>query len=377
MASPDVPSLVTSILLDPARPIPVIVISTEGYDAPPGSRVDPDAVARRVAGLAIVILLSDKYASWSLTDSLSKELSCYLGAIRVYWPGLTKTSNPLEQPLYLPLTIARIQGEGTPFHDLLFQRLANTASARYVEGPVFRAVREASRRDQDVRRNQLLDELRGSKASAAERSQQVTELEQVIRQRDEEIAYLRDENANLQRNWLDYSKSVARSESSDSTPVPIEESAINSVADALSRGERDFSERLVVWRSARESAGGSRSRLGSRVYEALSAMSDVADQSFRAKAEKRSMGMDLGKAFRMRGFDYSARESETAMGGKLGAQRRFRNGPAEEMTMERHLTIGGGDTENCVRIHFEIDDANNKFIIGWCGRHPDVPSTRT
>ena len=377
VSSPDVPALVEELLLNPERSLPVVAVSSTGPDAPPNSQVDVDALARKLTGLGVVVLLSDKYASWSLTDALSKALSCYLGAVRVYWPGLRRDSDPLGQPLYLPLTIARIQADETPLQEVLFQRLANTASARYLEGPVFQAVRDAIRRDQDDQRKQLLDDLRGSKASAEERRRKVDELEQAIQQRDEEIRFLREENANLQRQWIEYSKSVAQSETVEPETATPAEPAIESVAQALYRSEREFPERLVFWRSARESSEECQAKLGSRVYEAFSAMNDVANQYFRARSEKRSMGMDLGRAFRLKGFDYSSKESMTAMGGKLGTQRRFRNGPAEQLVMERHLTLGGGDPVNCVRIHFEIDDERGKFIVGWCGAHLDVPSSRT
>lgn len=377
VSSPDVPALVEELLLNPERSVPVVVVSSRGPDAPPESQVDVDALARRLTGLGIVVLLSDKYASWSLTDALSKALSCYLGAVRVYWPGLRRDSDPLGQPLYLPLTIARIQANEASLQEVLFQRLANTASGRYVEGPVFQAVREAIQKDQDAKRTQLLHDLRGSKASAEERRRKVDELELVIQQKDEEIGFLREENANLQRQWIDYTKSLVQSETVEPESATPADQAIESVAQALTRSEREFPERLVFWKSARESSEECQAKLGYRVYEAFSAMNDVASQYFRARSEKRSMGMDLGKAFRLKGFDYSPRESTSAMGGKLGTQRKFRNGPGEQMVMERHLTLGGGDPVNCVRIHFEIDVEHGKFIVGWCGIHLDVPSSRT
>jgi hypothetical protein len=42
-------------------------------------------LARDLAGIAYVVVL-DEQASWALTDEFGKTNSCYLGAIRLYWP---------------------------------------------------------------------------------------------------------------------------------------------------------------------------------------------------------------------------------------------------------------------------------------------------
>jgi hypothetical protein len=45
--------------------------------------------------------------------------------------------------------------------------------------------------------------------------------------------------------------------------------------------------------------------------------------------------------------------------------------------MQRHLTLGGGTTNNCLQIYFEFDDDSRCVLIGSCGRHLPYHHQRT
>jgi hypothetical protein len=45
--------------------------------------------------------------------------------------------------------------------------------------------------------------------------------------------------------------------------------------------------------------------------------------------------------------------------------------------MQRHLTLGGGGTNSCLSIYFEFDDANQRVVIGYRGRHLPYSNQRT
>jgi hypothetical protein len=45
------------------------------------------------------------------------------------------------------------------------------------------------------------------------------------------------------------------------------------------------------------------------------------------------------------------------------------------MTLEKHLKIGDGGPDNCVRIYFGDND-KRELLIGRVGRHLDVASTQ-
>lgn len=68
-------------LLDESRHFPIMIVST---DEVVWSDL-ADRLARDLVGVAHVATV-DEYASWALTDELGKQNSCYLGAVRLYWP---------------------------------------------------------------------------------------------------------------------------------------------------------------------------------------------------------------------------------------------------------------------------------------------------
>jgi len=71
-------------LLSKSRRLPVVVVSDDHDEL-----VWPDIherIAENLVGLADVAVVSSE-SSWVLTDQLGPRDSCYLGAVRLYWPG--------------------------------------------------------------------------------------------------------------------------------------------------------------------------------------------------------------------------------------------------------------------------------------------------
>jgi len=75
--------ILASAIKDPARTLPVVVVS-EIESEPIWADLEK-LLAADLAGLARVVRI-DEDASWALSDELGKLNSCYLGAIRLYWP---------------------------------------------------------------------------------------------------------------------------------------------------------------------------------------------------------------------------------------------------------------------------------------------------
>lgn len=51
-----------------------------------------------------------------------------------------------------------------------------------------------------------------------------------------------------------------------------------------------------------------------------------------------------------------------------GAERTFVH-RGRKLVMQRHLTLGGGDRQNCLQIYFDVDESRQRFVIGYCGMH--------
>jgi predicted RNA-binding protein with RPS1 domain len=89
----------TENLLSSSRTLPVVAITT-----PPGEQhplIDPDQLAKELAGKATVVLLETGEATWALSAALPKRLDVYGGAARIWWPGLTRESDPFDHVLLL------------------------------------------------------------------------------------------------------------------------------------------------------------------------------------------------------------------------------------------------------------------------------------
>jgi hypothetical protein len=106
----DVPDFVNDILLDPGRALPVVVLSHDRFTDT--TCVDAERLHRSLLGFAHVAVF-DKWAAFRLTDSLGKSLSCFNGCIRIYWPGLTRTSDPMHHELYFPVQIEKFEFSGS------------------------------------------------------------------------------------------------------------------------------------------------------------------------------------------------------------------------------------------------------------------------
>lgn len=94
-------------LTNPERMLPYVVV-TCGADGHP---VMPDIqknLAHDLAGVANVAVI-DSAATYALTDHLGRDLSCFEGAIRVYWPRLSRNRDPFRHPMW---TAANLRGAG-------------------------------------------------------------------------------------------------------------------------------------------------------------------------------------------------------------------------------------------------------------------------
>ena len=118
----DVKDFVHEDLLDTSRSLPIVVVSHDRFTDCPA--LDSDRLQTTLLGFAQVAVL-DKWATFQLTDELSKALSCFNGCIRIYWPGLKLDSNPLDHWLYFPSNIERFEIQNKPLDRRLFAFLSS------------------------------------------------------------------------------------------------------------------------------------------------------------------------------------------------------------------------------------------------------------
>jgi hypothetical protein len=102
------------------RAVPYVVISM--LDGAPALDGLDGTLAHDLAGIANVFTIDDD-AGWALTDTLRKPLSCYSGAVRVYWPGCDVNDDPFRHPLWTAARLRSLDDDERSARDRFRRRL--------------------------------------------------------------------------------------------------------------------------------------------------------------------------------------------------------------------------------------------------------------
>jgi hypothetical protein len=93
------PQDLAALLLDPSRMRPVVVISRYSNEDQP--RLDGDAIALELKGVADVVVITNGQPTYQLEGLLPIDTHIFGSAARVYPPGLKWTEDPYSSPLRL------------------------------------------------------------------------------------------------------------------------------------------------------------------------------------------------------------------------------------------------------------------------------------
>lgn len=359
---PQVQDYVEDVLLSPDRNLPVIIVSPDARSGCYAVRVQD--LFERLKGYAHVTVLSDKFAAFKLTDAVEKPLSCYDGAVRVYWPGFTLDANPFQHKLFLAQSIRYHEEQGLPLANYLFRTLAAVASFRYAEGNVIRAARQALT---DLEKQKVDDLRQQMKLGAVEKERLEQELLEAL-DRNDELQRERDRlksDLDAQRAaWAEVQQTMAAGDADVGETLTKEKVRFKTVAEAVTQAKKDFSKSLVFLESAIESAKDSPYKDPDRVYELFEALALVADEW---KEKKGRLGRSWGDALSDLGFDYAERVSQTSKG-KWSDDYKFLY-KGKKRLFEKHITIGAKQADKCLSVHWYRDVDDHVLVIGHCGRH--------
>lgn len=362
-------SFVEQDLLSATRRLPIVliaqVISTGRFP------VDPFKLANDLCGLAEVWVLNDRWTSYSLSDALGARLSCFDGALRTYWSGFRRSDDPFAHPLITSKRLEELEGQAVDIGRFLVRHLAPVGALRLTDSARATRVRATVA---DHRRAAALADVQRSLAQG-----EVAKLEEQLLEAWEATDHLRrqlkdatdradtaeQELSTVRENFALVAAAVRSSDAQAEGGDGDDEVAIESVAAAVTRAQVDFSV-LHVWSSARKSATESRFARPDLVYRALEAIAEVATLRGQQRQTRAPLG-NLEDLFQERGFQYSPFDSQTTIT-KYGRDRTFSEG-GRRQRFERHLTLGGGDRQNCVQIYFEFDADSDRVVIGYCGVH--------
>jgi hypothetical protein len=365
--SSDVSVLVDGVLESSERALPVVLVS---QDSKTGDTLcNVKEMNRRLTGLAHVYEI-DRDASFELTDRVGKVMSCFDGAVRLYWPGFARDGNHRRHTLYLAQRIRDLKKDGSLLRDKLFRILSNVASARFREGEIWRRLRKEADRARREELEQLREEAKGSEEDLDRIFDELFERNQRLRterdELDDQVENLKAEIANYEENleWYRQQLSAQSTEEPDGEEQQSpRKTGFGNVAEAVHSATKEFDGQLEVWSTARESAEESKFARPAEVYEALEAIAELAEED-----RSGSVG-PWSKFFEQRRIKYASGESEQTMA-MHGEDRIFTDRfSGKRRQIEKHLTIGGGSRKNCVQIFFDRANDSDKFVIAYCGVH--------
>jgi len=364
MGRDEVEARLVPLLLDAERGFPVVVFSPVQLTQRP--ILDPGPVQDDLLGLACVVVLESRSATFPLPEQLGSPFACYDGAVRIYFPGLGPEAIPGDHPMWRPDEqlaeddfgravlgrILRRQGRHTPDPEPLRWDLLSATSLKRKLG--------------SLEDEALVATLREREADLAGR---IAELESELREsrmREDslrgEIHALRSEVAALRASMAEADE---EGEGATGTRAPDAESVVRSVVAS-------HPERLVL-------ALNSRSQLRGYPFEDLealgSALTFLATTYWEARFAGRSCPDLKGELQRTAtGFSYQPHQSDGTTG--RYPEDYVTTWEGREYPLTRHVGKGTArDRRRCVRIAFAVDDEREVIVLGYFGQHQRTTAT--
>ena len=219
------------LVWDAARAVPVIAVSEEyGLVLHPGI---VEALAADLAGLAVVAQL-DSDASWRVTSRKGKQWSCYGGAIRLYWPGVGHSTAPLDHPLWtaqrLLHGLADTESAAGRIRSQLRHRILGQSAFGVAPSTLFATIRRAAREEELTALHGRIQQGDDYRAIAEEYFTKLTELNESLDARDQEIEQLRAQVASLQvaLRWRDETEEAVEPVE-EAPPATVEEAVLTAM----------------------------------------------------------------------------------------------------------------------------------------------------
>lgn len=348
------------VLSDKSRSLPVVVVSMHL-----GLLVSPDLpvrLATALTGLALVVVTDDE-ASWELTKSVGKALSCYNGAVRLYWPGFTTTATPIRHPLWTSTRMlhraASVEAAVKSICAELRRLLNSVSTLALAEPSMMREVRAALAETTAAAAQKEAEDDSDYRVLADSYAEENSRLRDDIAALTEETRQLR---AQLYR--LRVESTWAGSDNADLEEGFVEPETLQ---DAVDRARVLFAGSVRFGSSVDAGVSGLSSDAGppEKVFTYLEALHDLA-----TARRDGPLGMATLQWLKERNITASP-ESETTKNNPAEMSRRTWHDGVGHREFELHLKPNdGAHPDKCVRIYFDWDEAAQQITVGWVGRHP-------
>lgn len=131
-------------LQSPTRRLPIVVISVDEEEV--AWQDLPSRLAEQLIGLADVAFV-DAESSWTLTDALGQQNSCFLGAVRLYWPQVRENGifdGIVWRSQRLKTSFGADQAGMNKFISLLRRTVMSTAALTMLPSSAIREIHNAA-----------------------------------------------------------------------------------------------------------------------------------------------------------------------------------------------------------------------------------------
>ncbi len=345
------------------RNLPVVLLSPYAQGEP--NQIDPMKLARNLAGVAVVVNVTNPELTWDFADEVGRQLSCFNGAARIYWPGFSKNSDPRGHRLFLGSWIDQVGSEVGA--RTIERSIFAVATFRYTPD---RRIADLVRRMDAAEHQKILAEKKATGDNFWDDYEHDLSRLHEAQQRVEE---LEAENANLKANQkVFFAGGTVYTDGLDDV-IGDKEPSFSSVTEATKAAAQQC-KNLDVLDSALAAAADSPFQRPYDIYRALTDLNEIVD-AWQKNRDANKSGGDLLQHLRDRGWG-----KRSSMHISDTTRKRYKSDyefeyRGKKRLFEPHITIGAGDPNSCASIHFIFDDKHLKIVIAHVGRH--LPNTKT
>lgn len=354
--------ILAAALWHPTRNLPIVALSS--YEGAYLTENFAQELASDLTGVALVALLDDDCA-WHLTKMRGKEWSTYNGAVRLYWPGLRQSEQPLRHPVWMRWTLladgVSAQEASGKFRAQLRRQLLGLSAFSVLEPADFAAIRhEQAKLEVEAIRAPMRDnqDWEGLAQSYATDNDQLSKKLEI---REQELRELKDELTNVRQalQWRPDATAEGAIEPERSVPP-------QTVAEAVEAARQRFADSLVF---GSDVDGSTRTLAADAGPDKVLAYLEQLAEMVRERRTK-GLGNQMLKWLQLRNVTASG-ESQTVRNSESERRKRTWDAGGHARVFDTHLKPSDGvHPDRCVRIYFDYDDALQRAVIGWVGRHP-------